>query len=75
MWAIFAVIVAFVALYYLTIGVCRVGFALPFLLRWLLFIGAVLLFLDVERFLIAENPLLGIGALVVAALGVASARA
>ncbi len=72
MWAIFAVIVAYVALYYLAIGVCRLGFALPFLLRWPLFLGAVLLFLDVAGTFAEANPFVSIGASIVVFLGVRS---
>ncbi len=75
MWAIFAAIVACVVLYYLVIGVCRVGFALPFLLRWPLFIGAILLFLDVAATVAEVNPLASIGACVVAVLGIRSGLA
>ena len=53
MWAIFAAIGTYVALYYFTIGVCRAGFALAFLLRWSVFLGAVSLSLDVARTLAA----------------------
>jgi hypothetical protein len=54
--------------YYLVIGVCRVGFALPFLLRWPLFIGVAATVAEV-------NPLAGIGACVVAMLGIRSGLA
>jgi hypothetical protein len=75
MWAIFAAIVACVVLYYLVIGVCRVGFALPFLLRWPLFIGAVLLFLDVLATVAGGNPLIIVAAIVVTVLGIRSCLA
>ena len=75
MWAIFAAIIACVVLYYLTTGVCRLGFALPFLLRWTLYIGAILLFLDIAGTVAEANPLLSIGACVIAIFGIRSSLA